>query len=101
MAPATAAPANAGPVPTWLATVPTSGPNSAPTTAAPSAVPSSSPRRSSGAAVASQARAAAQVQAPPRPWTKRAPSSTAALVAQPNTRVDPLISVSPSRTTGR
>ena len=99
--PATAAPANAGPVPTWFATIPTTGPNSAPTTAAPSAVPSSSPRRSSGDAVASQARPAAQVQAPPSPWTKRAPSSTTGFVAQPNTRVDALIRASPSRTVGR
>lgn len=45
-----------------------------PAVAAPSAVPSISPRRSSGAAVASQASPAAQLHAPPRPWTKRAAS---------------------------
>ncbi len=99
--PATAAPLNAGPVPTWVATAPINGPKSAPTTAAPMAYPSSSPRRSSGATVASQARPAAQVHAPPSPWTNRAASSTNGLDAQPNTRVDTLINVSPSTATTR
>ena len=40
-APATEAAENAGPVPTWVAAQPTTGPSSAPTTAAPNAVPSS------------------------------------------------------------
>ena len=100
-APATAAATNVGPVPTSLATAPTTGPKSAPTTAAPSAMPSSSPRRSAGALVASQARPAAQVQAPPRPCTKRAASSTSALEAQPKANVDTLMRNSPSTTTAR
>ena len=99
--PATAAAANAGPVPTWPATAPTTGPNRAPMTAAPSAVPSSSPRRSGGAARASQAIAAAQVHAPARPCTKRAASSTGAVEAKPNTSVDALIRARPSRATTR
>ncbi len=99
MAPPTAAAENAGPVPTWLATAPTTGPNSAPPTAAPIAMPSSSPRRSAGATVVSQARPAAQVHAPPRPWTKRAASRTPAADDQPKSRVDVLINASPSSVT--
>ncbi len=101
MTPATAAAANAGPVPTWPATTPTTGPNSAPTTAAPSAMPSSSPRRSDGAEVAIQAIAAAQVHAPARPWTNRAASSATADEAKPKTSVDTLIMASPSTATTR
>ena len=70
--PATAALANAGPVPTTSAIAPTTGPNSAPPTAAPMAVPIISPRRSGGASVASQAMPPAQVHAPPTPCTNRA-----------------------------
>ena len=70
--PATAALANAGPVPTTSAIAPTTGPRSAPPTAAPMAVPIISPRRSGGASVASQAMPPAQVQAPPIPCTNRA-----------------------------
>jgi hypothetical protein len=100
-APNTAAAENAGPVPIWLATAPITGPNSAPPTAAPRAVPSSSPRRSSGAALASQAMPAAQVQAPPTPWTSRAESSTSAVPDQPNSKVDALIKTSPIATPRR
>ena len=99
--PATAAAAKAGPVPTWPATAPTTGPNSAPITAAARPVPSSSPRRSGGAAVAIQAMAAVQVHAPPRPCTKRAASSTGAAVAKPKTSVDTLIRARPSTATVR
>ena len=55
-----------------------------------------SPRRS-GRRSASQARPAAQVQAPPRPWTNRAASRTAGRVTQPKTSVDTLIRLRPSR----
>jgi len=101
IAPAKEAAENAGPVPTAFATAPTTGPNSAPITAAPSAVPSNSPRRSSGAAVASHARPAAQVHAPPIPWTNRAASSTAVAELQPKTSVAALIRASPSSATAR
>jgi hypothetical protein len=100
-APAMEAAENAGPVPTALATAPTTGPNSAPITAAPSPVPSSSPRRSSGAAVTSQASPAAQVHAPPMPWTNRAASSTAAAELHPKISVDTLIRARPSTATAR
>ena len=99
--PRTAAVENAGPVPTQPASAPTTGPNSAPPTAAPMAVPSSWPRRSGGALVASQASPAAQVHAPARPWTNRAPSSAAAVSTQPKTRVDTLIRARPSSVTVR
>ncbi len=99
--PATAALANAGPVPTSSAIAPSTGPSSAPPTAAPMAVPISSPRRSGGASVASQAIPAAQVHAPPRPWTNRAESRIAAAEAQPKTSVDTPIRASPSRTVRR
>jgi hypothetical protein len=99
--PATEAAENAGPVPIWLASAPTTGPKRAPTTAAPSAMPSSSPRRSSGAAADSQARAAAQVQAPATPWTNRALSSTTALDDHPKASVAALISARPSSATIR
>ena len=99
--PATAATPKAIRVPTSSATAPTTGPNSAPTTAAPSAVPSSSPRRSAGALVASQASPAAQVQAPPRPCTMRAASSTTPIDVQPKISVETLMRSSPSTTTGR
>ena len=92
---------NAGPVPTWMAAHPTTGPKSAPTTAAPIAVPSSSPRFSSGALAESQAKPAAHVQAPPSPWTKRAASSTPAVCVQPKTSVAALMSPSPSSATRR
>ena len=88
-------------MPIWSAITPASGPSSAPAIAAPMAVPSSSPRRSAGAAVASQARPAAHVQAPPTPWTNRAASSTTSLEAKPNTSADTLISASPRNTTSR
>ena len=101
MAPATAAAENAGPVPTWLATAPITGPSRAPPTAAPSAVPSSSPRRCGGATVASQAIPAAQVHAPPTPWTRRAVSRMTSAWAQPKMNVDTLIRASPSSTTSR
>src|SRR4029077_4591202 len=78
---ATAALENAGPVPTWSAIAPTTGPNSAPPTAAPIAVPIISPRRSGGASVASQAIPPAQVHAPPRPCTNRAEQGTAGIGA--------------------
>src|ERR1700683_1129092 len=97
--PATAPAENAGPVPTCLATAPTTGPNRAPPTAAPSARPIISPRRSTGATVASQVRPAAQVHAPPRPWTNRAASSVAAADDQPKSRVEMLIRVRPAAAT--
>jgi hypothetical protein len=100
-APAMEAAENAGPVPTALAIAPTTGPKRAPTTAAPSAVPSSSPRRSSGASVASQARPAAQVHAPPMPWTNLAVSSTVAVELHPKISVATLIRPRPSRATVR
>ena len=98
---ATAALANAGPVPTSSAIAPTTGPNSAPPTAAPMAVPISSPRRSGGASVASQAIPPAQVHAPPSPWTNRAESRTVAAEAHPKTSVDTPMRASPSRTVPR
>ncbi len=98
-APATEAAENAGPVPTWLAIHPTTGPKSAPTTAEPSAVPSSAPRRSSGAALASHASPAAHVHAPAAPCAKRAASSTAMAEDQPKTSVAALISARPSNAT--
>ena len=94
--PATAAAENAGPVPTWSAIAPITGPNSAPPTAAPIAMPSISPRRSGTPTPASQARPAAQVQALPRPWANRAASRTASADAQPKTSVDTLIMARPS-----
>ena len=98
---ATAALENAGPVPTWSAIAPTTGPNRAPPTAAPMAVPISSPRRSGGASVASQAIPPAQVHAPPTPCTNRAETSTTSIEAHPKTSVDTPISASPSRTVFR
>ena len=62
--PATVAAAKAGPVPTWLATAPMTGPSSAPPTAAAKAVPSAAPRRSAVAAAASHASPPAHVHAP-------------------------------------
>jgi len=99
--PATAALANAGPVPISSAIAPTTGPNSAPPTAAPMAVPIISPRRSGGASVASQARPPAQVHAPPSPCANRAQSRTAATEAHPKTSVDAPMSASPSKTVFR
>ena len=99
--PATAALANAGPVPTTSAIAPTTGPNSAPPTAAPMAVPIISPRRSGGASVASHAMPPAQVHAPPRPCTNRAEQSTTGIVAHPKTSVDTPMSASPSTTVFR
>ncbi len=75
--PATVAAANAGPVPTWLATAPRTGPSRAPPTAAANAVPSAAPRRSVVAAAASHASPPAHVHAPATPWTNRAESSSA------------------------
>ena len=95
---ATAALANAGPVPTSSAIAPTTGPNSAPPTAAPMAVPIISPRRSGGASVASHAMPAAQVHAPPSPCTNRAESRIVAVEAHPKTSVEAAMSASPSRT---
>jgi len=99
--PATAALANASPVPISSAIAPTTGPNSAPPTAAPMAVPIISPRRSGGASVASQAMPPAQVHAPPSPCTNRAETSTAAAEANPKTSVEAPMSASPSRTVFR
>ena len=96
--PATAALANAGPVPISSAIAPTTGPKSAPPTAAPMAVPIISPRRSAGASVASQAIPPAQVHAPPKPCTNRAESRTVATEAHPKTSVETPMSASPSRT---
>ena len=99
--PATVAAAKAGPVPTWLATAPMTGPRRAPPTAAAKAVPSAAPRRSALAAAASQASPPAQVHAPATPWTNRAVSSSARECAYPKTRLATLMAASPIITAGR
>ena len=99
--PAKVARAKAGAVPTALAKAPRIGPTRAPATATPSAAPMAWPRRSGGVPAASQAIAPDQMQAPPRPWARRAESSRTIELPKPNTKVAPLMRQSPRTTAFR
>jgi hypothetical protein len=88
-APATTTTAeNTGPRPTACANVPSTGPNNAPPIAAASAPPIVLPRRSAGTSPISQVRLPAHVHAPPKPWTKRAASSSRTWSRNANARLD-------------
>ena len=86
--------------PTMSAVTPITGPNSAPAIAAPMTEPIICPRFSRGAAPATQAITAAQPAALPKPWTKRAMSSTTMRPAKAMTTLVSDISVSPKITVG-
>jgi hypothetical protein len=83
------------------ATEPATGPIRLPAVAAASAVPMSSPRRSGGAAPMSQVSAPAQVNAPAKPCTKRAMSSSTMFCAKPKTRLETAMPARAARTVGR
>ena len=82
------------------AATPITGPSSAPAIAAPITEPIICPRFSRGAAPATQAIAPAQDAALPKPWTKRAMSSTRIEAANAIATLVSDISASPKSTVG-
>ena len=83
-----------------MASAPIAGPSCTPNTAAPNAAPSTSPRRLGSTPPASHAKAPAHENELPRPWAKRAASSTSAERPKANTSPEAAIIARPASTTG-
>ena len=90
----------AGPVPTYEAMPPSTGPKSAPPIASPKTDPIIAPRRAVGAAATSQARPPVHENALENPCANRASSSCQSVSAKPTAVLVTAIEQSPISTVG-